>query len=120
GAAARFGINGVTVLAARLAADELLVLTALADVGGVGEVLARAAAGAGCAHATDLTSGLTSMDLVGPRARALLARLSPLDLAPVPPLGVVQGDLARVHATLIRLDQPAGPSFRVLVAREHG
>jgi aminomethyltransferase len=118
GAASRLGINGATVLACRLAADELLVLTALTDVDAVIEVLARASAG--CAHATDLTSGLTMMDAVGPRTPALLARLSPLDLAAVPPLGVVQGELARVHATLLRLDRPAGPAFRVLVAREHG
>ncbi|HEV8674224.1 MAG TPA: hypothetical protein VGX21_09260 [Methylomirabilota bacterium] len=120
GAAARLGVNGATVLVCRLAADELLVLTAVVDAAAVAAVLARAAASAGCAHLTDLTSGLAAVDLIGPRAPALLAKLSPLEVAPVPPLGVVQGELARVHAILIRLDRPPGPAFRALVAREHG
>ncbi len=36
----------------------------------------------------------------------------------VPRLGIVQAEVAGVHAILIRLDRPEG--FRALVAREYG
>lgn len=117
-AAERVRVSGSRTLACRLAEDELLLLTSPGDTEIVAEVLERAAGAAGCVHLTDVTSGLAVLDLLGPRARDLLARLSPLDLAPVAPLAVVQGELARVHAILVRLDRPDG--FRALVAREYG
>ncbi len=116
--AERLRVNGARTLACRLAEDDLLLLTPPADAALVADVLEQAAGGVGCLHLTDLTSGLAVLDLLGPRARDLLTRLSPLDLAPIPPLAVVQGELARVHAILVRLDRPEG--FRALVAREHG
>lgn len=116
-AAERVRVNGARTLACRLAEDELLLLTSLGETEIVAEVLERAAASV-CVHLTDMTSGLAVLDLLGPRARDLLARLSPLDLVPLAPLTVVQGELARVHAILVRLDRPDG--FRALVAREYG
>lgn len=116
--AERLRVDGARTLACRLARDELLVLTDLAETAAVADVLRQAAGGVGCAHVTDVTSGLAVLDVVGPRARDLLGRLSPLDLASVPPLGVVQGELGRVHAIVVRLDRPSG--FRALVAREYG
>ncbi|HEV8307390.1 MAG TPA: hypothetical protein VGW35_06945 [Methylomirabilota bacterium] len=121
GTATRVRINGAGVLVGRLADDELLVLTPLADAAAVGEVLAKSA-GAGCAHVTDLTSGLAVMDLIGPRVGGLLAKVAPVDLSEgaVPALAVVQGELARVPAILIRLDRTPALAFRALVARECG
>ena len=49
-----------------------------------------------------------------------LGDLVALDLAAVPTLGLVQGELARVHAIVLRLDLPALPVCRVLVPRECG
>lgn len=118
--AERVRVDGARVLAARLADDELLFLVPVAETAAVAEVLGKAAGGLGCAHVTDLTGGLAVVDLIGPRAFELLARLSPLDLAAVPVLAVVPGELARVHATLIRLDRPPSPAFRAVVAREYG
>ena len=118
GTAARVRVNGAAALACRLAEDEVLVLAPVADTPAITGVLARLATGAGCTHLTDLTSAYAVVDLLGPRARDLLARLSPLDLDGVPTLGVAQGELARVHAILVRLGRP--PGFRVLVAREYG
>lgn len=118
GAAERLRVNGARTLACRLADDELLLLTHLAETAGVADLLRQAAGGAVCCHLTDVTSGLAVLDLVGPRARDLLARLSPLDLDSIPPLGILQGELAGVHAIHLRLDRPGG--FRVLVAREYG
>ena len=117
--AARVRVDGAGILALRLAGDELLLLLPLADTAAVREVVGSAASALGCAHLADLTSGLAVLDLIGPRAPELLARVSPLDLA-LPVLGVAQGEVARVHATVVRLDRPAGPVFRLLVARECG
>jgi heterotetrameric sarcosine oxidase gamma subunit len=118
GAAERLRVNGARTLACRLADDEFLLLTHLAETPGIADLLRQAAGGNVCAHLTDVTSGLAALDLVGPRVRELLARLSPLDLAAVPALGIRQGELAGVHAVLVRLDRPDG--FRALVAREYG
>jgi aminomethyltransferase len=120
GAAERVLVEGVRVLALRPVPDELLLLSPPAAAEAVRDAIAGAAAGLGCAHLTDVTSALAVVDLLGPRAPELLARLSPLDLGLVPVLGVVQGEMARVHATVARLDRPAVPTFRLLVAREYG
>lgn len=122
GRAARVTLGGAEGLACRLAEDELLVLTAPADARAIREHLVAAAAGAGCAHVTDLTSGFAAVDVLGPGASSLLARVAPLDLSAttVPPLGLVQGELARARAILIRLDRSRVPAFRALVPREYG
>ena len=120
GTAARLSLDGVETLACRLAPDAWLVLTTAGDAELTARILTEASRRAGCAHVTDLTAGLTALYLVGPRAPSLLARLVPLDLEPLPPLGVVQGPLARVPAILVRLDRVAAPGFRALVAREYG
>ncbi|MGH7267420.1 MAG: hypothetical protein ACREMB_21580 [Candidatus Rokuibacteriota bacterium] len=122
GTAVRGRVDGGGVLAARLASDELLVLTSVAETPAVTEALEVAAAGVGCAHVTDLTSGMAVLDLIGPRVDALLAKVVPLDLSPaaVAPLAVVQGALAGVPAILIRLDPMSAFAFRVLVPRESG
>lgn len=120
GAAARVRLGGAEALACRLAPDELLVLTRPGDTAAVADRLEAAAAGAGCAHVADLTAGLAALDVVGPSAPRLLAKVVPLDLSRLPPLGVVQGTLARVPAVLIRLERPTVPAFRALVGRECG
>ena len=118
--ARRVLLDGAEALVCRRAPDELLLLTSAADEAAVKKQLSRAGEAVGCAHVTDLTSGLAAVDLIGPAAPRLLARLSPLDLSPVEPLGVVQGEVARVPATVIRLDHPDLPAFRLLLSREYG
>lgn len=122
GQASRERIDGANVLACRRVADEMLLLTGPADGEAVAAVVTRASETVGCAHVTDVTSGFAVVDLVGPRAGALLERLVPVDLSAsaVPPLGVVQAELARVHAIVMRLDHATLAAFRVLVAREYG
>jgi glycine cleavage system aminomethyltransferase T len=120
GRVARERVNGTAVLACRRAADELLLLASAADHAAVAGVLGGAVATAGCVHVTDLTSAFAVVDVMGPALGTLLERLVTVDLAAVPPLGVVQGELARVHAIMVRLDEPALPLVRVLVPREAG
>lgn len=122
GAATRARLDGAAALVCRLASDEVLVLTGAAEQAAVGTLLARAADSAACAHATDLTSALASIDLVGPRALDLLTKLVAVDLARAAdaPLAVVQAEIMRIHAILIRLDHPHLTAFRILVPREYG
>jgi aminomethyltransferase len=120
GRAAWERMNGASVLVCRRAADELLLLTPPREATAVAGVLEKAAESGGCVHVTDLTAAFAVVDLIGDNVLALLERLVALDLSAVPPLGVIQGDLARVHAILLRLDHQALSAFRVLVAREHG
>jgi aminomethyltransferase len=121
GTAERMPIGGVPVLAVRAMDDELLLLTPPADTTTVSDVLGPVIAGLACAHVTDVTTAFAVLDVLGPRAPDLLARLSPLELAAAAPLAVIPGQLAGVQATLIRLERPAGlPAFRALVAREYG
>jgi len=121
GRASRVEIHGAAALLCRLAADELLLLTRPGDLASVESMVAKTAETVGCAHVTDLTSAFAAVDLIGPRVIALLERLLPLDLseAAAPPLAVVQGELARVHAIVLRWDGRL-PAFRIMVAREHG
>ena len=120
GRASRERVNGASVLLCRRAGDEVLLLTTAEEYPVVADVVARTVAGAGCVHLTDLTSAFAGVDVMGPGLGALLERVVPLDLATVPALGIVQGELAHVHALMVRLDRPTLPVVRVLVQREHG
>jgi heterotetrameric sarcosine oxidase gamma subunit len=65
----------------------------------------------------DLTAGLTAIELRGPRARAVLERLTAIDVraSRLPVGGVRAGAVAEVAATLLRLDDEG---FLVLVAAQ--
>jgi heterotetrameric sarcosine oxidase gamma subunit len=113
-------LNGASVLLCRRAADEVLVLTTPEEQSVVADVLTRTVESAGCVHLTDLTAAFAAVDVIGPRLGALFERLVAVDLSAIPPLGVVQCELAHVHAIMVRLDHPTLSVFRVLVPREYG
>lgn len=104
-----------------LARDECLLLTAPLDLEVVRGAL-EPRLGTLCVHLTDLTSALAALDLVGPAAPEVLSKLIALDLRPTVflPLALAQGELARVHTIVLRLDVGRHPGYRLLVAREHG
>ena len=122
GRALRARVDGAEALVSRLAPDEVLVLTGARHHEVVADLLIRTSGATRCAHVTDLTSTFAAIDVLGPHTLALLEKLVPLDLghAAVPALGVVQGELARVRAILLRLDHAGLAAFRVLVPRECG
>jgi heterotetrameric sarcosine oxidase gamma subunit len=69
---------------------------------------------------SDLTHGYGKLELGGPRAAALLPRLCGLDFseAGFPDGRVAQTSLAKVHATLVRMDgQGETPRYYLLVDR---
>ncbi len=67
--------------ALRLAADEWLVLCGRAEEAGLAEELRRALAGCS-GTAAPIGNGIVAIDVAGPRARALLAKGTSLDLHP--------------------------------------
>jgi len=140
GRSIRARVNGAGALVARVASDEALILATPASVAmtdetrdamsrsSVAEIVTGAAASIGCAHVTDLTSAFAIVDLVGPAMPALLERVCAVDLTGVAAMSVTMAEIARVRATIIRLDAPppaAGADaharvFRILVPREYG
>ena len=75
-----------------------------------------------CVHLTDVTSNFTAVQIVGPRSRGLLRKLTALDLrlAQFPDLVCAQGSLASIHALVLRADIQAHPAYQVYCGREFG
>lgn len=134
GRALRARLDGTGALVARVALDEALVLWSArrhasaearpeardaVSPSAIFDLLSRGAAGIGCAHVTDLTSAFAIVDLVGPTVATLLERVCPVELSAVAGLSLTMTEVARVRATIVRLDS-ARPVFRVLVPREYG
>ena len=75
-----------------------------------------------CVHLTDVTSNFTAVQIVGPRSRDVLRKLTALDLRPAqfPDLACAQGSLASIHALILRADIQAHPAYQVYCGREFG
>lgn len=109
----------------RLAADEFLLLVESPEAWGptyarstnLSEILSDEPLRA---TASDLTHGYGKLALSGPRAAELLPKLCGLDFseAGFPDGHVAQTSLAKVHATLARMDEQGGPpKYYLLVDR---
>ena len=120
---AQVGEPGSRVLACRLTAEQLLLLAPPADAEPVGAIVRKVVSDAGgCLHATDLTTGLASLRLVGPRTPDLLRRLTAVDLDPqrFPDLACTQVGLAKIHAIVVRRDVAGLPGYSLLVGWDYG
>lgn len=108
---------------ARVKPGHAMLLTTPGEEGRVRDALpALFGRTAGCAHVTDVTSGLSAFALVGPRAPDTLASLTAVDVRRdrFHEGCAVQCDLAHVHATIHRNDWGALPGYLVLVGRDVG
>ena len=87
----------------------------------VASVIPQTAASA-CIHLTDVSSNFTVVQIVGPRSRDLLRKLTALDLRPAqcPDLSCAQGSLASIHALVLRADIQAHLAYQVYCGREFG
>jgi sarcosine oxidase subunit alpha len=91
---------------ARVAADRFLLTTATGTIDAIEQLLEWWLAGSGrCAHVANLTGALAAVNVAGPNSRALLARLTDVDLsaAAFPYLGARRGLVAGVPSTLLRI-----------------
>jgi glycine cleavage system aminomethyltransferase T len=71
--------------------------------------------------ATDVTSVYAELLLAGPWSKAVLGKLTSLNLsdAVVPNLSCAQASLAHVHSIFLREDIGSIPGFRLLISREY-
>jgi heterotetrameric sarcosine oxidase gamma subunit len=100
-----------------------MVLTVPGCEAAVRDAIAEVFTGSpGCAHITDVTSGLTALALVGPHAAGVLAGLTWIDLRPqtFADQTSVTCSLAQVHATIYRSDWGDVPGYVLLVGRDVG
>jgi sarcosine oxidase subunit alpha len=115
------GVAASTGFCCRLSNDQVLILTAPDATVAVEQRLMQQV-GAGCVHLTNLTSVLTAVQVVGPRSRDLLGKLTALDLSPPQFINLTctQGSVANVHAIVIRADVGGRLAYEVYCGREFG
>ena len=108
------------ILAARLADDEALLVTAPNQSPMVAETLGSMPDA--CAHSVDVTSARTGICVAGPAAQLTLAGVTETDTSPhsFPDLSCAQGSISQVHATLIRHDLEDLPCYYIYVDRAYG
>ncbi len=108
------------ILAARLTADEALLITAPNQSPMVAETLGDMADG--CAHSVDITSARTGICVAGPAAQPTLAAVTEIDTSPhsFTDMNCAQGSISQVHATLIRHDIGDLPRYSIYVDRAYG
>jgi glycine cleavage system aminomethyltransferase T len=73
-------------------------------------------------EATDVTGVYADLLLAGPRSKAVLGKLTSLNVSDggLPNLSCAQANLAHVHTTVLREDIGSIPGFHLLVSREYG
>ena len=73
-------------------------------------------------YLTDVTSVFAAFLLTGPRSREILRKLTSLNVSEpaLANLSCGQGNLAHVHARIMRQDFPQSAAFVLMVSREYG
>ena len=106
--------------AARLAHDELLMLTAPGEARTLLTALSEIAEG--CTHLVDVTSALCSIRVTGPHAPRLMSRVTELDLrgSVFPDMSCAQGKLSEIECTVLRHDIGGLTSFELYFSRDYG
>lgn len=108
---------------ARLADDHYYVTTSTANVETVEQWFQWWMADREtCAHVTNVTSGYAAVNVAGPDARATLAKLTDIDLAPdkFRYMRVKRGDVAGVPAMLMKIGFVGESGWEVHCPAEHG
>jgi sarcosine oxidase subunit alpha len=105
---------------ARLAYDELLMLTAPGQAAAVMSLLEEHRYK--CVHIVDITSALTGVRLAGPDTRHVLSRLTELDIGPdaLPDWSSAQAKIAEVSGILVRRDAGDLLGFDLYFSRDYG
>ena len=107
---------------ARLTAEEVLVLGPPTDIDGWQALVGVESDGEPSRQVTNVTSGLTSLRIAGPRARDVIASLTSLDVRErsMQDGACAQAAFAEVHGTLLRRDIAGATAFALYVACEFG
>ena len=104
----------------KLASDEALIISKPAQSHLVTQILNDSSEL--CAHAIDISSTLTGLQLVGPLSEELLSSIIEFDISSSNfiDLNCAQGSAAQIHATIIRKDIGHFPSYNIFVDRGYG
>ncbi len=126
----RYGVmcddNGIILddgTVARLADDRYYVTTSTGNVDTVEQWLKWWMEGTGwCVHVVNLTSALAAVNLAGPAARTILARVTAIDLSPssFPYMACRQGEVAGIPATLLRVGFVGETGWEIHFPAEYG
>lgn len=121
----RDGVDGslCEVYWGRFSDDHLLMTTAPGEVEGVGETLLQwIARTGGCLHLTNMTSAFAGVAILGPSSRALLRKLTSLDLSPsaFPAMTCAQGRVGKIPGILLRVDPGGQLGYKLYFAWEYG
>jgi sarcosine oxidase subunit alpha len=111
--------QGTQILAARLRADRMLLLSAAEERGRLLANLSNAA-GNHCVHVNDLTSALAAVRVVGPRTLPLLKKMTSAQVEALHRDGCLQAAVARIPATLVRSDFGTQRGWLLLASRDYG
>ena len=108
------------LLAARLTADEFLLLTPAGQAPATMDAMPDA--DSICAHVVDITSGLCGVSIIGPASTRLLSRITDLDIShrAMPDLTCAQARFAEVQGLLLRGDIQNIPAYQLYAGREFG
>ena len=108
------------LLAARLTADEFLLLTPAGQAPATMDAMPDP--DSICAHVVDITSGLCGVSITGPASTRLLSRITDLDISPrvMPDLTCAQARFAEVQGLLLRRDIQSIPAYQLYAGREFG
>ncbi len=112
--------RGGKLLAARLTADEFLLLTPTGVApAAMDAMLSRDAP---CAHVIDITSGLSGVSIIGPTSQWLLSCITELDVSSraMPDLACAQSRFAEIQGLLLRRDVHGIPIYQLYASRDFG
>ena len=114
------GANVQSIVIARLAHDEVMVLTAPNQARSVAEALGERPGR--CSHVLDVTSSLAGVRIAGPSGHLLLAGVAELDVtsAVFSDMTCVQASVAEIQCVLMRLGQTGPPTYDLYFGREFG
>ena len=108
------------LLAARLTADEFLLLTPAGQAPAAMDAMPNP--DATCVHVVDITSALCGVSIIGPASTQLLSRITDLDIShrAMPDLTCAQARFAEVQGLLLRRDIRGTPAYQLYAGREFG
>ena len=106
--------------AARISPDHALIVSDQGDDRIIAQITDRNSL-SGCFHVTDRSSGLGNFLVCGPQTRALLRRLTSLDLreSSFANLQCRCGPMAATHATIVRRDRGSLAGYEILCHSEY-
>jgi sarcosine oxidase, subunit alpha len=108
---------------ARLAADHYYITTSTGNIDFVEQWMKWWTAGTGwCVHVVNVTAGNAALNLAGPQARQVLAKLTDVDVSPAafPYMACREGAVAGVPALLLRIGFVGETGWEIHFPAEYG